>query len=462
MHNTFREVAMKQSAKIINRTIECDSSSISASNIKENAFRISGKAAAVYYSPPGFDKDSIRDLTQRAMDEAKEGNYAVFDHGTITFLLKTPKIMSMVLKSMNLYNATEKSARYSTLDIETEVEREMYDKWKGRFASLIKSYYGAYYTDAEITQLAMENARYMTSIFTPTVLEYTVPFGRAVMLSKWLKDLGELMGSVNTHVTETEDAYHLKYNWIYGEFASKCLELSEVIGDAIGVYNFGDIIVDQMNMGVEFFRVANYILKTRDIVAKNEELRKDDIADLYRDSIKEDFYSDSYISNYKASFVAISQMETHRSLHYNIDIPVFVVEPYIPKIIRGSVFEVEWRNDFQKLADMKILPQATLLEVSESGRFEDFYQKCKARLCARSQLETTEITRDQVVKFANYSSNLSGMNMVLLSNMIRKGPNVNWKKPETVIVEARCRFADYKCTNPCKIFNENINYFRNI
>lgn len=449
---------MKQSAVIVNKTVECGA--ISSRELQDNVFRISGKAAAIYYTPENFDPDNLEHLKQISLEESANGNYDIFEHGCISFRLNTSKIMAMVLKSMNFYNSTEKSARYTMLEIETDREKDIYIKWKEIFEKLIKSYYENMYTDEEIEARAMENARYMTSIFTPTTMEYTIPFGRAVMLSKWLKDLGDLMGAVNINLEDDEE--NLDFNWIYARFAAECRELADVIGEAIGVYNFNDIIVDNMNQGVEFFRVANYILKTKDIVAKNEDLQHKDIKDLYKDSIKEDFYSDCYISNYKASFVAVSQMETHRSLHYSIDIPAHCVQPYIPKIIRGSVYEVEWRKDFQELIDNRILPQATLLEVSESGRFEDFYLKCKERLCARSQLEITEITRDQVVKFAAYSSNLSGMNQILLGNMIRKGPGVNWKKPETVIVEARCKFADFKCENPCKIVNDTINYFRNI
>lgn len=449
---------MKQSAVIINKTVECGS--VPVAELQDNIFRISGKAAAVYYKPEGFDENNLESLKKRAIEEAARENYSIFEHDCITFKLNTSKIMGMVLKSMNFYNSTEKSTRYTMLELETDIEKEIYAKWKNIFEKLVRSYYGDFYTEDDIQKHAMENARYFTSIFTPTTMIYTVPFSRAVLLSQWLKSLSELMGNVNVNVGNNE--VNLDYNWVYGRFATECGELADVIGEAIGVYNFGDIITNTINDGVEFFRVANYILKTKDIVAKDEDLQKKEIGDLYKDSIKEDFYSDCYISNYKASFVAVSQMETHRALHYSIDIPVHCVQPYIPKIIRGSAYEVQWREDFQKLLDMQILPQATLLEVSECGRFEDFYMKCKQRLCSKSQLEITEITRDQVVKFAKYSSNLSGMNQILLGNMIRKGPGVNWKKPETVIVESRCKFADFHCDNPCKIKNDTINYFRNI
>ncbi|MBR6289393.1 MAG: hypothetical protein IKR19_08660 [Acholeplasmatales bacterium] len=445
---------MKQSATIINRTIKCDG--INCDDLESEMFKISGSAAATYYRPEGFDDNNANDLKKRTLDEVSKDNFSIFDHGHVTLLLHTSKIMGMVLKSMGFYNITEKSARYATLDIESDVEKDLYNKWIAIFINLITSYYGSFYEFEDISGLAMENARYMTSIFTPTVMQYTVPFGRAVMMSKWLNDLGQLMAGVSSHLDE-----NMKYKWIYPRFSKECIELSEVIKNTLGVYHFEDIIVDKLNMGVEFFRVANYILKTAEIKAKNGDTDQDIFA-LYRDSRKDDFYSDCYISNYKASFVAVSQTETHRELHYSIDIPVENVEPYVPKIIRGSVYEIEWRDDFQKLVDKEILPQATILEVSESGRFEDFYIKCKERLCTRSQLEITEITRDQVVKFAVHSSNLSGMNQILLGNMIRKGPKVNWKKPETIIVEPRCRFADYHCDHPCRIQNDNINYFRNI
>lgn len=444
---------MNQTARIINMTVEC-TDEIDPNELKRKMTIIAGKAAGICYMPDNYLSEGVQNeekAIKRAQGTAKSGHYSTYDHGHISFIFETDKMMAMILNSLKLYNTSEKSARYTMMVPETELEKEKYSKWKTQFVELVKAYYGRVYNEKEIEKLAMENARYMISVFTPTVLEYTVPYDRAILTVQWLRNFAD---GVDSLIEAGIGPYSL-YSWFYSRVSSECRELADIIASKIGVNEKDEILHDHKNMGIEFFRIPNYISKLYGIPNTFD-------SNIYEYSIREDIYSDCYISNYNASFAEVAQAERHRTLSYTIDLPNKKLEVYIPKIIRGSAYEIEWKNDFEELVKNQIIPQGALLCVTETGRFEDFYLKCKERLCSRAQLEIMEVTRDQVVKFAEDSDNLCKMNQMLLGNMIRKGPNVNWKKPETVIVESRCKFSGYTCQEPCKIANDRINYYRNI
>ena len=447
----------KSSVKVINKTVELNEYE-DGKQIREDMTIIAGKAAGICYMPDDYLDKGIQDIEKakkRANNTAKSGHFSVFEHGHISFLINTSKMMAMILNSTGLYSTSEKSARYTVMKPNTELEGLMYTKWKNRFIGLISAYYKSMYNDKDIEKLAMENARYMTSVFTPTLMEFTVPYNRAVMLPQWLNQLAVSIDLLmEQNIEDNHKSPYSDYAYFYNQIAMESRYLAEELSKAIGVSMEDPLLVDLKHIDIDFIRAAGYVSKLRSIC-------EDNCFNAYDNSKRTEFYSDVYISNYKASFAEIAQAERHRTLHYTIDLPM-ELDCYVPKMLRGSAFEIEWRDDFKSLLKNRVVPQCTLVDITENGRFEDFFLKCKERLCSRAQLEIMEITRDQVVKFAMESNNLCIMNKKMLDSMIRQTPNVNYKKPETIIVESRCRFTDFVCKEPCKIANDTINYYRNI
>ena len=446
-----------QSISIINKTTQSTSHN-TPSEIKKSMRIIAGKAAGICYMADDYLSDGIQDelkAIKRAIGTAKSGHYSVFEHGHLSFLINTSKMMAMVLNSMGLYSTSEKSARYTAMKPNTELEAELYSKWKYKFAELITPYYEGKYDEKDIEKLAMENARYMLSVFTPTVLEYTLPYNRAVLMVYWLKNFAL---NINSLVWDNKENIYKKHCYFYEKLSTEATELANILAETIGVTDDDPVLVDHKNIGIDFIRTVGYITK---LDFKYDNTVVLDTDKLYKESIRDDLYGDVYISNYQASFAEVAQAERHRTLHHYIDLPD-KLEIYVPKIIRGSAYEIEWKNDFERLINENIIPQGTLLDVTESGRFEDFVLKCKERLCSRAQLEIMEVTREQVAKFAYNYDNLCNMNKALLDNMIRQTDDVNYKKHDTIIVESRCKFSGYICKEPCKIANDTINYYRNI
>lgn len=106
---------------------------------------------------------------------SKAGHHSVFEHSHMTILIDgIPKLLAMTLNSHNNYVTSEKSARYTVMKPNTELENELYNKWLNIFMDIIPIAYPS--TKLDIGKLAQENARYMLSVYTPTSMVYTVNY----------------------------------------------------------------------------------------------------------------------------------------------------------------------------------------------------------------------------------------------------------------------------------------------
>lgn len=412
---------------------------------------IAGKAAGICYAADDYLSEGIQDsekALKRASFNAKSGHYSVFEHNHLTFLIECSKAMAMVLNSTRLYSTSEKSARYTKMHPETEFERDFYGKWVGIFSDLIKMKSKDNLDDKAIKKLAMENARYMTSVFTPTFMEFTIPSSRAILLPGWLDELSNNILDAKLTLSKYNGNTKI-FDIYYDRIASEAVELADLFRWSIGEIN-EPTLKDHKNIGIQFFDTIKFLN-----TIKRESLKLDiiDISKIVEnncDLLSKDYYGDVYESHYNGSFASIAQIQRHRTTQVSINIGN-PYNMYIPKIIRGTSYEDEWKDDYNILIKNNICPQAMILYTEEKGIFNDFVLKCKERLCARTQLETTEITSYQVEEFNKNKINLSYYNQ-------RELENISYKDGRAVI---RCTFGNYKCNEPC---NRKIksNYLRYI
>lgn len=391
---------------------------------KDDMVKIAGKAAGICYMPDDYLSNGIQNSSaafKRAENTANSGHYSTYEHGHVTFIIETNKMMAMILNNMRLYYASEKSARHTVMKPETVLEQEMYDKWTTKFEKIISGLYSDIKSKKDIHELAMENARYMISVFTPTVLEYTVPFNRAVLMVGWLKDMAtEFINKSELVETESKDFYQRLY--------SDCNELSCLVAQEIGVTYNDPILTDHKNVRPEF------------LIDDYEEI-----------STSHEYFGDIYTALYKGSFAMLAQAHRHRTLQYTAYIPnINHREVYIPEIIRNTPHEIEWENDAKKLIKKGIMIQGILLYIKEQGSFKDFVLKCKERLCSRAQLEICRNTEMTLNKFIFTSKLMSKSNKELLNSIIDT-------KSEII---PRCGFKGYTCKEPCSLGKNGLN--RNI
>lgn len=417
--------------------------------LKDGAVVFSGKAAGVCYMPDNYTEVGIQNeksAIKRAEGCGKSGHHSVFDHCTVNLLISTSKMMAMALNSLGVYTTSEKSARYTKMKPKTELENTLYNKWREKFRGLILKKYEDYddealskalckklgidydsnavqdgslfhikddeYMEEELEKLkkdpnlpsyklAQENARYMISVFTPTTMIYSVSFRQVALIIDYLDRL----------IKECD-----KSNDLFSkQLEEEAIDLKKAFEDT-----FGDLIVkDTKNQYIRFFAAQHQKANFMDSVFKKDQI------------------GDSYTITYTASLAMIAQAQRHRTIRYTM----YLSKPaefgfYVPEIIKGTALENEWLADISSVKD--IIPQGTLVKITEQGIFEDFALKCKERLCGRAQLEICKKTAEIVQLFLDNKENLSTDNQLLLSTMT-----------QSHMVCPRCMFSDYRCSGSC-------------
>lgn len=374
-------------------------------SIKDKFDLFSGKMAGICYMKDDWDslvsEDEEKSL-KRANMTKNNGHHSVFDHNYINLIIKDiPKAFAMVLNNEKMYNTSEKSARYTKMQLSSN-EQVLFDKWLFKFKQLIAKRYQQtnpkYFTDLKIEKLAQENARYLISVFTPTTMAYSTTYRQLNYLYMFIKQ------EINK---ENQNDFYKKLIPTMQEF---CQQLKS------------------LNLIDEKFTNDN---KSRKL-------------SLYNDYIPEDYFGDVYSINYKSSFAYLAQAQRHRTLDYTMNIPS-KLDFYIPPILKEEIDLVkEWLMDCQSVA--LNLPQGRLISINESGSLDNFLLKLKERKCACAQLEIDKQSDNLLRKYL----------WVLQQKNHPKAIEL-----EQYTKGSRCTFPNYKCASPCG-FKQGVNSTRNI
>lgn len=336
----------------------------STCNSKDEAVLFAGRAAGVCYMPSSFES-LASEPEERTFARAKgtlvSGHHSVYDHITYNLLLEDiPKILAMVLNNEGFYTTSEKSARYTRMTMmDTDIER--YTKWLSRFKKLIDDRYGekfrSFYADPKkaqrmIEKLAMENARYMISVFTPTTMIYTVSLRQI--------------------------------NYIRNFFKFYCCDACDAFSDTLRQYmlEFEHVLPDELK------------IKGLDADCKGRRIS------LFRTLPKEeDYFGEVYSISYLGSWAQLAQAQRHRTLSYQVEMlnePLF----YIPDILYDDYGLVEeWKEDISALRGF--FPQGQMVRIYERGTYDKFLLKCYERICGCAQLEIMKQTRDTLSQYHN-------------------------------------------------------------
>ena len=347
----------------------------------------SGKSAGICYMSDTietlFSEEEEKTL-KRAKGTLKSGHHSVFGHPEYNFSFEEiPKIMAMILNNEKEYNTSEKSARYTKMAASRE-EEVLYNKWIEIYEKEISKKYSDM-PEKQAHKLAMENARYLISVFTPaTSMEYTTSFRQLNYILHWCDEFVQI--AEDTEFNMLLKPYLREFSEMFEE-----LKLEE--------------LRDAKHRGFSLF-------------AKRE--RKEE-------------WGENYCCNYMATFAQVAQAQRHRTLMYEIFIPEVEDATYfVPPIIRGTELEEEWLKDIKSLGAK--YPQGMLVKVNERGTVENFILKCKERLCGCAQLEVAMQTKATLER---YLENTKETNKEVYEYLLQYSKG------------ARCTFPDYKCTFPC-------------
>lgn len=475
---------MKQEIKVVARTFEVTN----ADGMHDGSKTLAGKAAGVCYMPDDYMEVGIQDKEKallRADNTDNSGHHSVFEHSHVTMIIKTSKMMAMILNSLGVYATSEKSGRYTKMHPETELEMDLYTKWQEKLQSAIINKYSDI-DDTELSKrfnkwykdkydctspyeikdrkfltldikeanekleelkssntlpsykLAQENARYMISIFTPTSMEYTVSYNQLFLIRDYLYklevDCDYIMNNVETVYGNSIDGA-LNFTKQLRQHTHELYEQVDKLLTGASVK-----LHDNKNQYIRFLEAQHAGELTGG--ANRSYVAFDNMEG--RLSQKARCFGDSYTAVYNGSLAMLAQAQRHRTLRYTM---CFISTSdygfYVPDIVKESGFKTEWLNDLNSVA--YCIPQATLVRITEQGIFEDFVLKCKERLCGRAQLEVMLQTKETMKHFINNKDLLSYSNRELLDTVTGfDSRNIG------LDVCARCKFNDFTCKEGCR------------
>jgi hypothetical protein len=354
----------------------------------EDTLVLGGKCAGICYLDNNRDVfTEEKEKTLKRVDlTLGNGHHSVFEHSSISLHIKNlPKILSVILVSEKQYSASIKSGRYTKMEKVSEKERKLYNKWLKKFEKKIGEVYPKI-PDKLKNKLAMENARYIISVFVLTQGIYTLNIRQLNYVIHWFKK----------YIEENKD----KDNY----FTKELSKYMQQFIDATSQYYIEDMVSGK-NRSLSLFK--------KDYLSYDE------------------YFGETYSVNYKTSFVELEQILRHRTINYTIldDISKEPEEFFIPPIFnKGSDLEKEWLDDLDSIRDL--YPNATLFTVNEKGIAENFIMKCYERLCGNAQLETMLQTKNTLEK---YIENTDG----------------KLKEELEGYLKTSCLYPDKECKRPC-------------
>lgn len=327
---------------------------------KEEFLKFAQDAARVCYSEKDWDEISEEspnpDLINRII---KSGHHSPYEHIWLNFYINgMSKALVMVLNNERQYATSEKSARYTQMKQVSDEQKEKYDKWMGTLIPLIDRVYpdsdDKDMRDKAIKKLAQENARYITSVFTPTKMLHTIN----------LRQLNFFIYEFERFVFENQDG-----NEFRRRLASEMKEFLE---------------------------------QTKDFKIDNLRNQTDRRLNFFGEPVEEHF-GDVYSTNYLMSFAGLAQAHRHRTIEYHISKEIdsgSIDGFFIPEIISSDrKLMDEWHGDLEKISRTDF-PQAQLLAISEIGSLRDFRSKMILRLCGHAQYEIMNNTSGTAIEYS--------------------------------------------------------------
>lgn len=395
--------------------------------IKQNA----GRNAGICYMPDDFEalkNESCEKTQNRAGSTLKSGHHSVFEHSFVTLTIEgAPKILAMVLNNEKVYTTSEKSGRYTKMlpdedlrkehEVYEEVlvgkERELYEKWIGIFTTEVQKRLPEL-SPRETETLALENARYLVSVFTPaTTMDYSVSIRQLNYMLGWIE------------------------NWLEAGPATEFeYQLLPILRDF-------SAWISAIKLEIEGLRDG----KERDF-------------SLFAPRKRAEEFGENYCTNYDASLAEVAQAQRHRTIYYEIAIPDASADYYreladdgdfdnppffVPPILDGELRE-QWCADM--LSVMPNYPQGMLVHVNERGTFENFLLKCKERLCGQAQFEIQQQTAETL---REYYRGVGGWPYLSDSPFDEPIDSPLWQELNKHIWngdDRRCRMG-VKCDKPC-------------
>ncbi|MDD2444992.1 MAG: FAD-dependent thymidylate synthase [Candidatus Nanoarchaeia archaeon] len=315
------------------------------------------------------------------------GHHSPFDHFFLNFYFDGPeKSLAMIFNNQGLYNTSEKSARYTVMRDISREQKRLYDKWSSWFLSEVSQRFPEekFHTlynrkrpseKSLAEKLSQENARYMTSVFTPTKMTHSLTWRQTNIIYHWFTNF----------IKENENSSD--------EFKGK-------LAEAMKGYTESDLIKKWIIDEAQVKMKGNIPLS------------------FFRKPVEEHFGEDIYSTNYLGSFASLAQLQRHRLVNYSISSGFekgALNGFYVPRLVEASGKTNEWLDDLYFIARTDF-PQAQLLNIGERGYRENLSAKVEERECGLAQLETARIVDNLLKSYSNFIPDMSNLRKPACNN----------------------------------------------
>ena len=420
-----------------------------------------GKNAGISQLREGFFGTAVSDPEKalpRFRNTVRMGHMSIADHAWVEVLFENAsRMMAMIMNSLQYYNTTEKSGRYTEMTGNTPEQRALYDKWNEKFRKRIMEIHPDY-NDAFITkQLEKEdisgfyvkNGRIFaenTGVFSGKDTDIT---DRPEVREKLNNILSNPRLPVNTRSQEnaryilsiftksTTFGYTTtlaQWNYIY-DWCERYLEQFEYGNSGKLLRNIKDDTYDGTLRTATFFEEQVYkdLADLRVYLRENlyvEDLRDhkkrgfDMLTDIFDENhFMKDYDHDcdenirfAYTTDYETSLIVLSHLHRHKTLKYYMNLDVKHAGFYVPVFIKDTPDEKEWLDDMESVREQ--IPAGMLVHVIETGTLDNFALKTSERFCGCAMLETMLNVKSVAEKFVKLYE--SGRATWLEKNVIEK------------------------------------------
>lgn len=395
-----------------------------------------GKNAGISQLRDGYFGTAVSDpekALSRFKNTIKMGHTSIADHAWIEVLFEnSSRMMAMIMNSLQYYDTTEKSGRYTEMMGNTPEQCALYDKWNGLLKERIMEVYpdyndmfitkqlkakgitGFYVKDGRIyaegvgiditdddevkeildgimsnprlpvNTRSQENARYMLGIFTKsTTFGYTTTLAQWNFIHDWCEKYIGQFEVVPKNLSVTGLLRHKTDNtvrpatYFETEVWKDMRELYAYIHENLYIDDLRDHKKRGFDMLAGIFD-ENHFMKDYDH-DRDENIRF------------------SYTTDYDASLIVLSHIHRHKTIKYYMGLDVEHAGFYVPIFIRGTKLEEEWLKDMESVRHL--VPQGMLVHIIETGTLENFAMKTSERFCGCAMLETMLNVKSVAEKF---------------------------------------------------------------
>ena len=400
-----------------------------------------GKNAGISQLRDGYFGTAVSDpkkAAPRFNATTKIGHTSIAGHAKIEVIFEnTTRLFAMIMNSLQYYDTTEKSGRFTEMTGNNPEQCALYDKWnaifKQRILEIHPDYNDAFITkqlkNKSISGFIVKNGRiYANDINADTenMLDITDDPDTAPVLKEIMDNprlpvntrsqenaryiLSIFTKSTTFGYTTSLDQWNFIYDWCH-----KYMDQFGTKGDVMLRINkdgstrpatwFEQNIYTDLSELANFIRENLYCPTIRDHKKRGFDMLTE-IFDPDHPMQKYDHCNEtirfSYLTDYYASFIVLSHLDRHRTIKYWMLLDS-LCKPgtygfFIPPSIRDTNWEAEWLRDMESVKDL--YPQGMMIHIIEAGTLDNFVLKTSERLCGCAMWETMDNVCRLAEKFA--------------------------------------------------------------